>query len=38
MLTLAIEPAKPAQPKVGMIVALALILGGLPPPASSRSS
>jgi len=29
MLTPAIEPAKPAQPKVGMIIALAVILGGL---------
>jgi len=29
MLTPAIEPAKPAQPKVGMIIALALILGAL---------
>ena len=29
MLTPAIEPVKPAQPKVGMIIALAVILGGL---------
>jgi succinoglycan biosynthesis transport protein ExoP len=29
MLTPAIEPVKPAQPKVGMIIALALILGAL---------
>lgn len=29
MLTPAVEPVKPAQPKVGMIIALAVILGGL---------
>jgi chain length determinant protein EpsF len=29
MLTPAIEPVKPAQPKVGMIIALALVLGAL---------
>jgi len=29
MLTPAVEPAKPAQPKVGMVIALALILGVL---------
>lgn len=29
MLTPAVEPLKPAQPKVGLILALALVLGGL---------
>ena len=29
LLTPAVEPVKPAQPKVGMIIALAVILGGL---------
>jgi len=29
MLTPAVEPVKPAQPKVGMIIGLAVILGGL---------
>ena len=29
MLTPAVEPVKPAQPKVGMIIGLAIVLGGL---------